>query len=668
MSAVESPHTIVLGAGPVGLAAGLLLTAQGHRVTVYEARDELLLSDENSYPIGVNTRGQEALRRIDPALLERLREVGEVVEAFHIYKGTRRLSRLESGKLIATTRAFLTRILFEKTQQTEGLTYVPGHRLASADLAARTLTFDRTSGDQVVVDAGDARVLAADGVWSAARRSMAEQVPGFTPRVGDWGVKFRVAYSRPHASASGLDPAVHHIFTSKGIYTATLRDGVWGVALTAIEGDEAESLLLSTDASEPNIRALRAHVQEHAPLAAPLLTHDDYEAFFSRDPFGGAVVICPRIAFDEWLLLIGDAAHSVIPPTGEGVNSGLEDAFLLAEHAASGSSTWFAEYEAARLPDLHALGEYAWTLRDNISSTDPARGAANVVLRIVDTAAAKLHLPNAQVEARLFGPGSGLTPYREAIGPWLRQREALFPVARGAVSAAQSVADRLRDDHDTAARPGGSAASSNGESMRITIVGGSHGSGRALAEQALKAGHDVTVVSRSGTGVGSAKAVTGDATDPAVAKEAVAGADAVVVTVGGSKDAPRIRTQVTEAVVEAMREAGVTRLVVQSSVGAGDSARQLPFVQRHIAPLLLKQPLADHDAQEDVVRASGLQWTIVRPTGLTNTDATGTWKTLRDDEPGTLNGTISRGVVGGCLLACLTDPTTVGTHLGISKA
>ncbi|WP_409483677.1 FAD-dependent oxidoreductase [Arsenicicoccus dermatophilus] len=114
-------------------------------------------------------------------------------------------------------------------------------------------------------------------------------------------------------------------------------------------------------------------------MAAPLLTYDDYAAYFTRKPFGGAVVICPRLAFDEWLVLLGDAAHSVLHPTGEGVNSGLEDCALLAEHAASGSATWFADYEAGRLPDLHALGEYAWTLRDNIRSTDPARGAATVV-------------------------------------------------------------------------------------------------------------------------------------------------------------------------------------------------------------------------------------------------------------------------------------------------
>ncbi|WP_409483676.1 FAD-dependent oxidoreductase [Arsenicicoccus dermatophilus] len=253
MSPADAPRVIVVGAGPVGLAAALLLDAQGHRVTVYEAKKELKLSDANSYPIGVNLRGQETLRRIDPALLDRLRAEGEVVAALSIYSGTRRVASLASGTLIATTRAFLTGLLLERVRGTRTITYRAGHALARVDLAGRTLTFTRPNGEEVTVDARDARVLAADGVWSATRRSLTEQVPGFMHRAGDWCVRFRVACPQPHASAPGLDPSIHHIFTSKGIYTATLQDGVWGVAVTAIEGDPAEELLLSTDASEADI-------------------------------------------------------------------------------------------------------------------------------------------------------------------------------------------------------------------------------------------------------------------------------------------------------------------------------------------------------------------------------------------------------------------------------
>lgn len=202
--------------------------------------------------------------------------------------------------------------------------------------------------------------------------------------------------------------------------------------------------------------------------------------------------------------------------------------------------------------------------------------------------------------------------------------------------------------------------------MKITVIGGSQGTGRNVAEQARDAGNDVTVVSRSGKVPDGVRSVVGDATDPKVAEEAIAGADAVVITVGGSKGSPRHRTDVTKAAIEAMRRAGVRRLVVQSSLGAGDSGQQLPQPFRLFAKVALAKPIADHNAQEDVVRASGLDWTIVRPPGLTDQPATGEWLALEVGDGGTLNGRISRADLAAFILASL-DSDAAGREVGVSS-
>ena len=75
--------------------------------------------------------------------------------------------------------------------------------------------------------------------------------------------------------------------------------------------------------------------------------------------------------------------------------------------------------------------------------------------------------------------------------------------------------------------------------MKLTVIGGSQGTGAELAELARQAGHEVAVVSRSGRAPAGARVVTGSATDPEVARRAVDGADAVVVTVGGAKGVRR---------------------------------------------------------------------------------------------------------------------------------
>lgn len=419
---------IVIGAGPAGLAAALLLSRQGHRVIVYESRGDLDFSAQNSYPIGVNPRGQETLRRISPELLQKLKDGGRTIEAFSIWAGKRRVANLKSDTLIAVTRAYVTQLLFEETQKTDDITIKTGHRLVDLDHEKRLLHFE-SGGSRTVVDASDSRVIAADGARSRTRRSLAEQISSFHPRTEDWGVEFRVLFSEPGVQAPKLDPDIHHIFTSRGMYAAAAGDGSWSVVLSA--GEDDRELLLSDDPTDENAAALEHYVRRHAPLAAELLKPEDYRGFFGRQPFSGAVVRCDRIAFDEWVVLIGDAAHSVIPPTGEGVNSGLEDALLLAE--GEGAPTWFSDFEASRLPDLQALGIYATVLKDNLSSTDPTRSAADVIVRILDTAAEAVGLPSASVEKRLFGPQAGTVPYREAIGPWIRQRFTLHPKVQAAV-------------------------------------------------------------------------------------------------------------------------------------------------------------------------------------------------------------------------------------------
>lgn len=203
--------------------------------------------------------------------------------------------------------------------------------------------------------------------------------------------------------------------------------------------------------------------------------------------------------------------------------------------------------------------------------------------------------------------------------------------------------------------------------MKLTVIGGSQGTGARLAALALEAGHEVTVVSRSGRGPAGTRVVTGSATDPEVVRPAVDGADAVVVTVGGAKGARRQRTEVTRSVVEAMSGTGARRLIVQSSLGAGDSGTQMPLPLRLLMKVVLAAPLADHDAQETAVRESGLDWTVVRPTGLTDKTGTGRWRAHEVGDGGRLGGTIPRADLAAYLLEVVSDDSLVGRAVGISS-
>ncbi len=206
--------------------------------------------------------------------------------------------------------------------------------------------------------------------------------------------------------------------------------------------------------------------------------------------------------------------------------------------------------------------------------------------------------------------------------------------------------------------------------VNITVIGGNSGTGAQVVRLAAEAGHTVTCVSRRGGATASdlVKDVTGDATDAAVVRAAIEGADAVVVTVGGSAGADRNRTAVTRSVIAAMQDVGVRRLVVQSSLGVGDSMSLMAGPVRVFARTVLGKALADHAEQEAAVEGSGLDWTIVRPGGLTDEPATGSYVAQVTTGGRSMKNRISRIDVAHHILKVLDDPATYGQALAMGTA
>lgn len=167
--------------------------------------------------------------------------------------------------------------------------------------------------------------------------------------------------------------------------------------------------------------------------------------------------------------------------------------------------------------------------------------------------------------------------------------------------------------------------------MKLAIFGATGGVGRNLMNQALEAGHEVTVLTRDADRLHRPdKRLTvleGDVRDPAAVARVVEGQDAVLVALGAPlMDNSGIREAGTRTVVDAMKAAGVQRLICLSVFGAGESWAQLPRLYRWvIMPLVLRRVLKDHVAQEAIIRASGLDWSLARPGNFTDGALTGNY-------------------------------------------
>jgi putative NADH-flavin reductase len=204
----------------------------------------------------------------------------------------------------------------------------------------------------------------------------------------------------------------------------------------------------------------------------------------------------------------------------------------------------------------------------------------------------------------------------------------------------------------------------------VLVIGASRGIGLATVRALLAAGHSVRALARGASRIPiedqRLEKLDGDALDRATIDRALAGTDAVIQSLGVAftfdalLKGTTLFSKATRILVDAMRANGVRRLVVVTGLGAGDSRGHGGFLYDAVLfPLLLKRVYDDKDVAEQIVRASGLDWTIVRPGLLTNGPATGTYQVLV--EPTSWRaGTISRADVADFLAKQVSDRTYFG--------
>jgi len=194
--------------------------------------------------------------------------------------------------------------------------------------------------------------------------------------------------------------------------------------------------------------------------------------------------------------------------------------------------------------------------------------------------------------------------------------------------------------------------------MKLIIFGATGTVGRQLVDQALAQGHQVTAFVRDPAALKlEHRGLThqaGDVLDPNAVSDAVRGHDAVLIALGAGRKGT-VRAVGTKHVIEAMKRHGVRRLVCQSTLGAGDSRPVLNFFWKRIMfGLLLREAYADHEAQEALVKRSGLDWTIVRPGAFTDGPVTGAYKHGFAPTETDLKLKISRADVASFMLRQLT--------------
>jgi putative NADH-flavin reductase len=172
------------------------------------------------------------------------------------------------------------------------------------------------------------------------------------------------------------------------------------------------------------------------------------------------------------------------------------------------------------------------------------------------------------------------------------------------------------------------------EMKKIIVFGASGGTGKQVVHEALNAGYEVTVIVRNTEdyifGHPLLEIIQGDVFEPETFKSAMVGKDAVVSCLGYHKREPTtVYSEGITNIMKAMQAGGVKRLICLSN-GAieipQDESYLIKFKIKNILQRIFKYSIADMLLMENILKDSGLNWTVIRPSRLLNSLKTGKYR------------------------------------------
>ncbi|MEP6782264.1 MAG: NAD(P)-binding oxidoreductase [Acidobacteriota bacterium] len=208
--------------------------------------------------------------------------------------------------------------------------------------------------------------------------------------------------------------------------------------------------------------------------------------------------------------------------------------------------------------------------------------------------------------------------------------------------------------------------------MKLLILGGSGGTGSQIVTQALAAGHEATVLARQRSKVTTQhprlRVIEGSVDGSQALTEAIQGQDAVLSAIGRGKSfkSENLIEHCVTAILNAMKQNGIQRLLFTSALGVGDSYGDSPILAKLFFRTLLRGIYADKLVGDDMIRKSGLDWTIVQPVALTDGPLT---KVYRAGAHLALTGmpSISRADTAHYILDHVNDTSTFGKTIVLAK-
>ncbi len=360
MNPQAHPIVNIVGAGLAGSLLALLLARRGLFVTLHERRPDPRQAQPErgrSINLALAARGMRALERA--GVMERVRPLlipmrGRMVHGLSGQTALQPYGQREHEVIWSVGRADLNRVLIEEASRHAGVSVRFNQLCLGADVREDGLRFrDQASG--ALHEVPLTPTIATDGAGSAVRGSLA--AAGLVSVHEEWlDHDYKELSVPPATGRPALEPNALHIWPRGGFMLIALpnTDGSFTATLFLARTGAASFAALATD------EAVAGFFQHQFPDALPLMP--DLLAEFASHPQGqlGTVHATPWHVAGR-VLLLGDAAHAIVPFHGQGMNAAFEDCVML-DALVARAADWpavFAQFEQSRRPNAAAIAHMA---------------------------------------------------------------------------------------------------------------------------------------------------------------------------------------------------------------------------------------------------------------------------------------------------------------------
>ncbi|KAF9735221.1 kynurenine 3-monooxygenase, mitochondrial precursor [Paraphaeosphaeria minitans] len=368
---------VVVGAGPVGALAALYAAVRGHDVDIYELRPDLRdpttapLNWNKSINLALSERGIHALqntglpRLADAILGETFPMHGRMIHLDKKGEHVRIPQRYDPrGKsLLALDRAELNKSLLDHLESMPNVKFFFNHKLLSVDFRKQLAWFDKHNKSEAPEERGTEIeikfnfMIGADGAHSAVRYHLMKVVPMSYQQ--EYIDKLWCQFHIPPTPDGEfrLPPNYLHIWP---------HDDSMFIALPNLDKTFTATLFHTRSGFDDLDASGKVvdYFSTHYPSVVPnLITAADLQKQYTQNAHLPLVSIkCTPYHYTSTGVILGDAAHAMVPFYGQGMNAGLEDVFalfsLLDAHP-SDRATALAQYSATRTPDAHTINDLA---------------------------------------------------------------------------------------------------------------------------------------------------------------------------------------------------------------------------------------------------------------------------------------------------------------------